>query len=511
MTKDIVYRLVVDDEGAIKKVEQFGKETEKADREFAKTKKSAKDAETGVKGLGSAFGGLKSMVGLASGALAGLGLVSGLKDVMSTTSELAEETEKFHAATGMGAQKSLAYVAALKARGVGSEAVVKGYKALGKAVQTAERQQYTFAVGQEKAHAQGRLFTGLIGQQAEAFQQLGINLSQVRSTSPEALFVKITGKLENMKAGLAKTTLASQLFGRAGTALLPVLEKNSLSLNHFRYEAERFFPTLRGEGVKTLEQLQEKQAESKLAWEGLEFTLGMKLAPVMSSAMALFSRLIAEMDKGKGPLATVQKAFEGIARFAGGAFSFIKEISKDLGIKLTPGTLGAVLGGAAAVKGAHRVAKPTVKIAKAFKSIGKYSSEHPYLLPATAALLAGGYAGLKLNEAFPEGFAGSPEGQLKELRRVLGGQLRAIPGLGHTELGGHPAAQTAAGQHLRELIAIRNAVLSLREHGQSARQIIGELNMNGRKIGEVLALDPQAMRFLSEGIERHGLSRKARG
>ncbi len=167
------------------------------------------------------------------------------------------------------------------------------------------------------------------------------------------------------------------------------------------------------------------------------------------------------------------------------------------------------------IKAASEAAKASKTGYKVVKGLGKFSLEHPYLAPFTAALLAGAYGGLKLSEKTPNGLLGGAyanpgNAQLRALSQLLGGQPRAIPGLGHTHLGGTPAASTAAGEHLRELIAIRNAIIELHNHGESGQQIIGEMHMDSTKVGEVIALNPKAMRFLAEAVERASLTRNAR-
>lgn len=529
---DVVWKLVVDDEGSIKKIEEVDKAGEKTDKTLDKTKHSSDGLKESLKNLGGAFGGLKNMIGMAVGALGAFGVGTSIESVLSTTKELTDETERFHAITGMGASSSLDYVAALKARGVGTEAIVKGYKTLGKAVQGAERQDYMFATSQEKAHAQGKLYTGLLGTQAEAFNKLGISLTQLRGESPEKQFQSITEKLEGMKGGLEKSNIAALLFGRGATSLLPLLEKGALSLNHFRQMAERFFPTLKGEGVKTLEQLREKQAESKLAWEGLEFTLGMEVAPAISSVLGWFSKTILVMEKGHGVWGTVGRdakamagdlkeastwlahnklatdALAGSLSFLAGAWAFEKVLEFVKAIT----ALTIVQGVATGVKGMAGAigALPGVEAAA--------TATTDALLGASSLLLGtlDAYLAYKLVKGYvsPEAADMSQKQQKQAMKR-----MSTLPGAARAEA-------TAAQQmlHREELVELRHgatpqhreqatlerlasAIEQLHAHGQSGNQIVGEMHLDGAKVGEVLALNPKAMRFLTEGVERQGLKR----
>ncbi len=336
MSKNIEWRLIVDDEGAIKKMEQVSREGEKTDKSLHKAKGTSSGLKNELKGLGGAFGGLKSMIGSAVGALGLFGAGYGIENIISTTKQLAEETEKFHAVTGMSANSSLDYVAALKARGIGTEAVVRGYKALSKSVQTAERGEYTYAVAQEKSHAQGKLYTGLLGTQSEAFQRLGISLSALKAMSPEKQFQTVTEKLEGMKAGLLKTQIASTIFGKGATALLPVLERGPLSLNHYRAEAERFFPTLKG-GTNIINEMNAASAESKLAWEGMEFTLGTAVMPELVKVERGFAGVISEVEHGKGAWGGLESDLKGIASAGKDVVGWLVKMGKAFGIPVGAG------------------------------------------------------------------------------------------------------------------------------------------------------------------------------
>jgi hypothetical protein len=296
--REVKVTLYIDETGAVRSMKTAADSSEHTEHKFGQLDKK-------VKGLGKSFGGLKSIIAGGIGAVGIGGAAFGLKDLISKTSEVAEETHKFSVTTGIHGQASLDYVAALKARGIGAEAGANGFKFLAKNIETAERQEHTFGVAQETAGKKHKATTTLLGVQAKAFQELGINLAQFNGLSEQAKFSTITKKFEGMKDGADKTRLAVQIFGRGGTALLPVLDKGALGLSHFDQMAKRFFPTLKG-GANSLEELQEKQAESSMAWEGLEFTLGTKLIPVVTAVTGEFSKLIGEAERGHGTWGTLE-------------------------------------------------------------------------------------------------------------------------------------------------------------------------------------------------------------
>lgn len=296
--------LIIDESGAVKAVHAVGDES-------GKTTPKLEHLDKGVKQLGHSFGGLKTMIGAGLGALGVGGIAYGLKDIVSGLGETTAEVEKFHAVSGIGAQKSLDLTAALKARGIGSEAGANAFKFLSKNIQSAERQQHSFGVSQVKAAESGKAVTGLLGVQALAFKELGINVKDFAKLGEEQKLDLVTKKFENMADGAQKTRLAVQLFGRGGTALLPVLDKGALGLGHFTDLARKYFPTLK-EGSAGLEEWKLKQDEFDLASEGLEFTLGMKLIPVLSDVASELSKTILEIEKGHGTWGTLERDIEGV-------------------------------------------------------------------------------------------------------------------------------------------------------------------------------------------------------
>lgn len=545
MARTVEWKLVVDEEGSIKKMEMVGKEAEKVDKHFDETKHKASSLKESLKGLAGEFGGLKSIAGMALGAVGFGGAAFGLENVLSTTSSLAEETDKFQKTTGMGAQSSLDYVAALKARGIGAEAVTRAYKGLGKSVESAERQQYSYSVGAEKAHQTGRIYTSQLGSQAEAFQRLGVSTAQLKSLSPEKQFELITGKLEHMKGGLEKTNLATLLFGKGGMALLPVLEQGSLSLNKYYLMAKRFFPTLKG-GAHTMEELQEKQAESKMAWEGLEFTLGMKLAPALSSVMGWFSKLIAELEHGHGVWGTVGKDTSMVAKDVKEVAVWIDKTHEVLYPLLgTLGLLGAAWGVEKVIGFYEAVKKLTLlqMLASTVKgfgvAVGLLPAEEEAATVATAGMDAAFVALL------PEVLAvAAAVGEFTlKAPKSLGGEGGTYAEEAAKLLPFGPTTQAAGPSSKKEERSLRDVYKSDLEHHRYAtpkiraemeRQVYGHakplphvaqplhhpdsghhehaahIHIDGVKVGEVVSRNARAMRHIAEGVERAVLQRTAR-
>ncbi len=364
-------------EGMAKGYKKLGESVKRTDREAGDASRGWGLFTNNVRKAGEqsrkTHGMMKGLVGGAAGILGGVGLVSGIKSVTDHTSELAEETHKFHAITGMSTSSSLDYVAALRARGVGAQAGGNAFGFLTKNIQTAEKQEHSFAAAQGKATAGtakrslalqkalegGKSYaiaqaqmaiassktTGELGVQAKAFKELGVNIAGFAKLPAETKWRTVTEAFEHLPAAFKKTgeqaRLMKQIFGKGGTGLAGFLEGGPLGGNKQLEMAKKFFPTLK-DGGKTLEELQVKQAESKMAWEGIEFTLGTKLIPVVTKVLGWFSKLTLEVEKGKGTWGEIGKVITYVVgTLETGWKWFEKSKTAVTGLKVALGFLAA--------------------------------------------------------------------------------------------------------------------------------------------------------------------------
>ncbi len=474
--------LIIDDHGSVKVVKGIGDES-------VRTEKKLSQLDKGVQKLGRSFGGLKSVIGYGLGALGVGGLAFGLADIAKKTGEVATETEKFHTITGLGATSSLYYTQALKARGLSGEAVSKAFGFLAKNIKSAELQESKYALTMGKATAKGKVSTAVMGRQAAALKELGINLSQFNKLTEQQKLEQITKKFEALAPGIRKTRLERELFGRGGNQLSTVLEKNNLGLSHQIDLVKKFFPTIKG-GANAMKELLEKQAESKMAWEGLEFTIGQKLIPVMTAAMGFFSKVVLEVEKGQGVWGELRHTFEGIASAGASVFGFIKNVAQALGVKLPTGTLGAVLlaaFGAKHIPGVKTGGKAASKSGKVLKGAVKYGIEHPYAIPLVAALGGGAYAGTKLSEATPEGLFPNAE------RPLFGPGETTSRRFPRSNPQGRPAA--GAGETARESALVSKLIESLKPTNDKAEI---HLHLDSVKVAEAVIHSTRARRILAE-------------
>jgi hypothetical protein len=500
--------LTVDEHGAVKGMRAAGEESGRTEHKLGQLDKS-------VKGLGKSFGGLKNMIGMGLGAIGVGGLAMGLDSVANKTKEIATETEKFHTVTGIGTQSSLLYTQALKARGLSGEAVGKAFGFLAKNIKSAELQEQKYGTSQATAATKGKASTAVLGRQASALKELGINMASFNSLTEQGKLEKVTKSFEALAPGMKKTRLERELFGKGGNALSTVLEKNNLGLSKQIDLAKKFFPEIKG-GAGAMNELLEKQAESKMAWEGLELTLGEKLIPAMTAVMGWFSKITLEVEQGKGTWGQLGSAIEGVAGVLKGVWTgFEKVVGPAKALEIAIGGLIAV--------------KTVAGIAAFGKALSVIGFGGPFMLEVAAVLL--------LIKGFEKLTGDKVMKKLAEETGLLPVEKKTVQ-TPHRQADVESAAQAASyyGAHPSRLTPYtlghmdsalrqqtRDTLEERHEHvpgalkrgttpgtGGNLGDAIIHLSLDTTKVAEAIIKNPRARRLITEGTAIHAQGMAAR-
>lgn len=84
----------------------------------------------------------------------------------------------------------------------------------------------------------------------EAFKKLGISQEQLATLSTEELFNTTIAQLSEMEAGNERTALASDLFGRSATELLPILNSGAAGIEEMKKQAQDYGLIMSDEAIK---------------------------------------------------------------------------------------------------------------------------------------------------------------------------------------------------------------------------------------------------------------------
>lgn len=207
-----------------------------------------------------AFGAVLREVGAP---LAGLGgaVVGALLGAAKTFSTMGDDLDKMSARTGVSAEALSALGYAARLSGTDLETVETGLRKMQKTVTDA-------ATGSSEA--------------ADALGRLGLGVQDVVKLKPEEQFKLIGDRLSQVADPTQRAALALELFGRNGTALLPMLAGGAKGLSAFAEEAARLGLIVSTDAAKDAARLNDELGRLwDVAKQGA-FVVGGALAPVVT-------------------------------------------------------------------------------------------------------------------------------------------------------------------------------------------------------------------------------------
>lgn len=195
-------------------------------------------------------------------------------------------------------------VAFAKAGTDAADAATKQAQALGLA--TDEYGRLAFAAEQSGVDA-GTFATAItrfnqeIGKAADGnkaavkrFQELGLSIKDasgaIRPT--EELIAELANRFATLPDGAEKSALATELFGRAGARLLPLLNGGAAGIRNLGEEATRLGIVFTREQAVIAEGMNDALAALNRGIEGTRFQLGLLFAPSITEAARAFQKVI---------------------------------------------------------------------------------------------------------------------------------------------------------------------------------------------------------------------------
>lgn len=268
---------------------------------------SAKDEASKVFGSvqGAAeklHGSYARLAGLMSTALG----VGSFAVLMKGAIDAGDEINKLSQKTGIavGDLSALKYAADLS--GVSSEALGKGIKTLNQRL--------------VEAH-------DATSKQAQLFRMLGVDTTQ----GPNKALEQLAGAFSNLRDGEVKATLATELFGKAGVGLIPLLNQGEAGLKKLKEEAEHLGLVFSKDTAKAAEQFNDNMRSVRAAAEGAARVMLNQLAP----AIVRISQAMKDAAADSGVLYAAWVGLGGVAAEALGLnddqiVKRVKEINSEL-------------------------------------------------------------------------------------------------------------------------------------------------------------------------------------
>lgn len=155
-----------------------------------------------------------------------------------------------------------------------------------------------------------------IGKGKEIFEALDISIKNNNGTlkDSETLFYETANALAAMDDGLQKTAFASEVFGRSGGKLIPLLNSGEEGIKKLTAEAEKLGLVIRDDTAKQAELFNDSLAILNSSFRGVANQVAADFLPVMSEVA--------------DAMATAKKEGDGVTDTADLFTAAIKEVSK---------------------------------------------------------------------------------------------------------------------------------------------------------------------------------------
>jgi hypothetical protein len=120
----------------------------------------------------------------------------------------------------------------------------------------------------------------------------------ISAKDPVGIIEQLADLFEKMPDGMQKNRLAFELFGRAGTTMIPILNQGGAAIRKMREEADQLAPVIGEDLLKKHDDWNKVVAQSHLLWESFTASLAQKTLPVLTQLLTGLNAL------GQHPLDT---------------------------------------------------------------------------------------------------------------------------------------------------------------------------------------------------------------
>lgn len=134
----------------------------------------------------------------------------------------------------------------------------------------------------------------------ETFYELGIGIEQIKNLAPEDQFKALADQIKAIRDPAAKMTAAMRVFGKAGQALLPILNEGRAGIEGLQAEARDLGLEISGEGAEEAAKLNDSLNRLTRTLRALPLIVGRQVAPAMERTTNLVAANVASVGRWVG-------------------------------------------------------------------------------------------------------------------------------------------------------------------------------------------------------------------
>ncbi len=256
---------------------------------MSQTRKTLANTNKDVGGFGNKLKGLAAPIAAAVGGLLAFGkVVSGVSQAFEKMDEAAKKALSLN----IGAQQLMGLQHAAELAGMSASQLTSNMQKMQKGI--------------------GEALTG-VGTAKEAFNRLGIDIEHLATLTPEQQLAKIAEAIKSIENPAERAAAATQIFGRAGMDMLPMLEGGAAAIEGSTAALQELQGTLDQQDVSSLEATNDARTPFTPAAAGARNQLHGALAPVLE----LIANVLTEI------VSAIARAIDGFNDFFGVADRYI--------------------------------------------------------------------------------------------------------------------------------------------------------------------------------------------
>ena len=180
--------------------------------------------------------------------------------MMKSWADAGDEIEKMSRRVGVSATTLSEFKHAAELSGAGLDDVEKGMKKMSKTLVDAEDGMAEYI---------------------RAFEAIGLESSELMKLEPEKQFIRISEAIADLESPTLRAAAAQDIFGRAGTKLLPMFDSGSEGLKKMRKEAHKLGIVFDEAGAKQAAEFTDNMLRLKGSMRGVFLMLAEQLFPTI--------------------------------------------------------------------------------------------------------------------------------------------------------------------------------------------------------------------------------------
>lgn len=150
-----------------------------------------------------------------------------------------------------------------------------------------------------------------LSKNADGFSKLGISTKDAEGKQKDftTILFEVADKFKAMPAGIDKTALALELFGRSGKDMIKILDLGGQGIQELEKRADELGLTLNEKTITRVNDFVKSQKELKQSTDALKIQIGTTTAPVLTEFNRKINDIVSSLLQADGPIRDVTVGF----------------------------------------------------------------------------------------------------------------------------------------------------------------------------------------------------------